>query len=90
MNPDPFTEPVPNTEIGDYIDIIKRRLESIDQPLLQSKYNPESINLVKRVVNQQLRTLEMYHANSFLMYRNVFDNIKKTISETFRTLKMLR
>jgi len=87
MQPDPFTEQVPNTEIKDYIDIIKRRLESIDQPLLKMKYNLESITSVKNVVNQHIRTLDMYHKNSFVIYRNVFDGIKKTISDSFRTLK---
>ena len=90
MQPDPFTEQVPNTEIKDYIDIIKRRLESFDHPLLKMKYSPEIIVLVKGTVNQQLRTLEMYYNNNFMMYRWTFDGIKKTISNSFRTLKMIR
>lgn len=89
MQPNPFTEPVPLTEIKDYLDAIKHRLESIDQPLLKMKYTAESINLVKGAVQHQINTLDMYHKNKFLMYKNVFDSIKITISDSFRKLQAL-
>ena len=87
MQVDRTTEVVPKQELGDYIDIIKHRLESIDQPLLKQKYSPSSLIECRSKVEGQLRVLDMHHKNNFAMYRNVFDDIKLIISNSFRLLK---
>ena len=87
MQSDRSTEVVPNTELADYIDIIKRRLESIDQPLLKQKYSPSSLIECRSKVEGQLRVLDMHHKNNFAMYRNVFDDIQLIVSNSLRLLK---
>lgn len=90
MFPDLVTTPVSKTELKDYIDCIRHRLESLDQPLLKAKYMPESIASVKKCIQQQLRSLDMYEKNNFVIYRNVFESIKIIISDSFRTLRSIR
>ncbi len=80
---------VPNSEISDYIDIIRRRLQSLENPLLQMKYSPLKLTECKNIVEGHLRVLDMHCRNKFLMYHTTFDHIKTSISKAFRMLPTL-